>query len=123
MNFSLYPYNMYILYAAVAAVAVVLILTAGSALKNLKSLNALPLSETKRNLDQIDMKSAAASNVLRKAFNGLKTTVMVLIALHVIRNQFAKMDERNLDNIRNATKEIFNEAASAQKVFDTFKKI
>ena len=94
MNFSLYPYNMYILYAAAVALLICLFLTGKSALAVLKELKSLPLSELNAKTEVVKTKSAESKKILKSAGDSLKTVALAFIVLKML-DKYSDKEETN----------------------------
>ncbi len=122
MNFSLYPYNMYILCAAAAALLICLILTGKSALGVLKELKTLPLSDLSAKAEVVKTKSAESKKILKSAGNSLKTVALAFIVLKMLDKYSDKEESNAVKRVGKAATSLVKDTRDNMKFLSAIRK-
>ena len=122
MNFSLYPYNMYILYVAAAALLVCLVLTGKSALGVLKELKTLPLSDLNAKAEVVKTKSAESKKILKSAGDSLKTVALAFIVLKMLDKYSDKEETNTIRRVGKAATSLVKDTRDNMKFLSAIRK-
>ena len=122
MNFTLYPYNMYILAAAAVAAVISLAAVGSTAVKTLKVLGSLPLDQTAKLTSELKEKSEVSGKAIRKASAGLRDILTAAILLKALKKYSDKEEHNSVKRVGKAASALMKDTRDSMKILNAVRR-